>query len=377
MLQDDPKYSELLEKNRGKTFWYWSKTNSPLLSLVFFLQFLFSYTVFFFIFFWQDIQFLFTDFFVKILLAIPAIIVILFFFRRKKLQRQYKKILIWLGIFQVFFTFLALASPLYIVKQENVLIHIMSFIVKSKTVDYTIREFVDRRILGSGYMADKGRSTSNLDEKIDSYKKAIALNADYYNPYSLLAFSYLDQRNCDKSVQTMERVIEKMEKPDNPYIDDQGKAYYFSTFAFILQTCTNDNARIEKYYSAAVTLDSLFIETYINRSQYFLFTGQLNEAKMDLEKCIAPQVPNGLRSSCLTNLSVLAEKQGDIPQAKLYAKQAVELNDQNADAWNNYGYYLAVEGQIAEAIKCFQKALEINPNLKVAKENLKMYNHTQ
>ncbi|OGK35358.1 hypothetical protein A3A93_04870 [Candidatus Roizmanbacteria bacterium RIFCSPLOWO2_01_FULL_38_12] len=373
MIKEDAYYSGILKSHSQKTFWYWSKDNSLLLSLTFFIQFLLTYFIFFLIFFWQDVFFLFTDFFVKILLLIGTLTVAILFFLKNKLVGHLKKILIWLCIFQMFFIFLAFASPVYIVSKEDILIHSISFIVKSKTAAYTIREFVTQRVLGSSYIYTKGRQSSSYDEKINYYKKAIMLNADYYNPYASLAFEYLREKDCNKAIQTIERVIKKIEKPDNPYIEGNGKAYFFSAFAYILQTCTANDNRIEHYYNASLELDDSMIETYVNRAQYYLLVNELDNAEDDLIKCSSDVVEDIVQSSCMTNLGVLFEKRGDVMQAKKYAQLAVELNDNNADAWNNYGYYLAVEGNITEAIKSFQKALEINPNLQIAQENLSIY----
>jgi len=62
---------------------------------------------------------------------------------------------------------------------------------------------------------------------------------------------------------------------------------------------------------------------------------------------------------------------GDIERAIQLARQAVECPAGCIDeAWFNLGGYLLSEQQYREAEDCYRKALEIDPNYKVAKERL-------
>ena len=66
-------------------------------------------------------------------------------------------------------------------------------------------------------------------------------------------------------------------------------------------------------------------------------------------------------------------KQNQIKKAQDYFKTAIEIDPDNAIAHNDYGHTLALEGKLPEAIKEFQEALELNPNLKITQENLEIY----
>ena len=43
--------------------------------------------------------------------------------------------------------------------------------------------------------------------------------------------------------------------------------------------------------------------------------------------------------------------------------------EKQAEEWNNRGLYLANTGKISEAITCYDRAIELNPNLSVPWNN--------
>ncbi len=57
--------------------------------------------------------------------------------------------------------------------------------------------------------------------------------------------------------------------------------------------------------------------------------------------------------------------------AKIQLRRAVRLDSRNAPAWANLGVALARLGKCAEAKDCFDRALRVDPNNRVAAENLK------
>jgi tetratricopeptide (TPR) repeat protein len=50
-------------------------------------------------------------------------------------------------------------------------------------------------------------------------------------------------------------------------------------------------------------------------------------------------------------------------------KKSLELNPQNADVWTDMGVMYRRNGQPAEAIKAFDKAIEINPRHEISRFN--------
>jgi tetratricopeptide (TPR) repeat protein len=49
--------------------------------------------------------------------------------------------------------------------------------------------------------------------------------------------------------------------------------------------------------------------------------------------------------------------------------KAIELDPNNAKAWNNKGMTIGNLGKYQEAIKCYDKAIELDPNMTVARKN--------
>lgn len=58
---------------------------------------------------------------------------------------------------------------------------------------------------------------------------------------------------------------------------------------------------------------------------------------------------------------------------KSYEK-GIEINSTNCNMLNNYGVALANLNRIEEAKKCFEKALEIDSNYTLAKDNINSLN---
>jgi len=73
------------------------------------------------------------------------------------------------------------------------------------------------------------------------------------------------------------------------------------------------------------------------------------------------------RIRCVTELDELLKKGRDLlakglfEQALSHFEQAVLLDQNNAESWNQKGAALRSLGRYDEALECFNKAFEINP----------------
>lgn len=369
MFVENNSHQDILARFRRNELLHWTRENSFLLGVLFIIQFLVSY-ILFFLFSGLEIDFLIAEYLQNSILLIVALGIFSFVFFKQKLLQHGKKILFWAAIFQAFFVFLAFGNTIFINDSQGKMVQIMTIVVKSKTVKYSIQQFLQTRIFGAAELHSKAKMQSDPQEKIATFKKAIRLNSEYYNPYAILALTYFEQGDCINALKVMSLVVTKIEDPENQYIDSLGKGYLFGTYAYILQHCHADRELIERYYDLAQYHAPDFLETYINRAEHYLNTNQLEKAKADLDHCLDASIEAHLYSSCLTNASVLSEKQGDIPGALQQARLATEKNQKNADAWNNLGYYLLLQENYEEAEKSLVTALELNPNLAVARANL-------
>ncbi|HEY9302598.1 MAG TPA: tetratricopeptide repeat protein, partial [Phormidium sp.] len=66
----------------------------------------------------------------------------------------------------------------------------------------------------------------------------------------------------------------------------------------------------------------------------------------------------------------MSEDLNKIDRAKAYYQQAIALNPQNAEAYNNLGDVVRLEGNLEEAIACYRQAILINSNYAEAHNNL-------
>ena len=57
------------------------------------------------------------------------------------------------------------------------------------------------------------------------------------------------------------------------------------------------------------------------------------------------------------------KESGDYESALSYYSMFLSFNPDNSDAWQEKGFVLSLLGRYKEAIKCFDKALELNPKI--------------
>jgi len=92
-------------------------------------------------------------------------------------------------------------------------------------------------------------------------------------------------------------------------------------------------------------------------------------------KNVVPNYQNKL-DRCL-NMSKYFIDRGDYKGGITWARQALSINQRSPKAWNNYGAALQGLGDLRGAKACYQKALGINPNLGIARNNLNQLHKAQ
>jgi Holliday junction resolvase len=80
-------------------------------------------------------------------------------------------------------------------------------------------------------------------------------------------------------------------------------------------------------------------------------------------------IPQGATPEILTNLALELSKKGNYPLAILYLEKAIEMNPNLKEAYNNLGRILNDLGRPDEALKYLNKALEIDPKYATALVN--------
>ena len=96
-----------------------------------------------------------------------------------------------------------------------------------------------------------------------------------------------------------------------------------------------------------------------------------NEEAMNTLKEGLKNVDEQYKSNFERRIAVRYNKEGDFVSAKKWGNLAFARDDKNYRALNEIGVALVGQGYKNKAEKLFKKSLEINPNYKMAKNNLK------
>ncbi len=161
---------------------------------------------------------------------------------------------------------------------------------------------------------------NKLDEAENTYQRFISLKPNYYRGYNLLANFYIQQAQYDKAAQIYQQAIHLA--PENSQL-------------------------------------------YYNLGGTYLFLGRDNEAISALQKSIKIRPTAGAYSNLGTAM-FRARRFGD---AASNYRQAVELEKHTYDMWGNLADAYFFNGQHQEAMKAYEKELDliveqlvVNPN---------------
>lgn len=113
--------------------------------------------------------------------------------------------------------------------------------------------------------------------------------------------------------------------------------------------------------------------SYTNLSYYYIHKEKGNkqnlmQAMSLAQKAIilAPKNPIGYY-----NYGVCLMKLGRLKEAEEYFRKSIEIRPDYSDVWNDLGYVFELQGQIKNAIECYNKTLLYSPDHRVARYNLK------
>lgn len=113
-------------------------------------------------------------------------------------------------------------------------------------------------------------------------------------------------------------------------------------------------------YAKALEVNPHFAPAYVNLGSMFYKQGNLDEAITYYKKAITIE-PN--LAAAYWNLGKVLEEAGQIHEAKIYQQKALEIQPSLAgnDFYFNQGNHFLTEGQLTEAIVCYQKSIALNP----------------
>lgn len=123
-------------------------------------------------------------------------------------------------------------------------------------------------------------------------------------------------------------------------------------------------------FDRALQIEPEMAMAYNNLGLAYQALGMLNEAREAFQSAIDLDTDDLASAYAHNNLGNLLRQRGDYEGAMKQYLLALRRKPDYAVAWVNLGDMHAKKGNFAEAIRCYEKALEIDPNLPKVNERL-------
>ncbi len=119
-----------------------------------------------------------------------------------------------------------------------------------------------------------------------------------------------------------------------------------------------------KYYQYFINQEYKDHRVFSNYGVILKNLGQLKEAELSTRKAIEL---NPTSAEAYSNLGSILIDLGQLKQAELFARKAIELNPNFAEAHSRLGSILRDLGQLQESLLCYEKAINLDEKLDEAK----------
>jgi len=166
------------------------------------------------------------------------------------------------------------------------------------------------------------KSLGQLDQSIEAYKRALAIEPDYANAHYNMGVTLQEQGKLEEAI---------------------------------------------KAYDKALAIKPDYAQAYFNMGNVFKNQGKLEEA---IEAYNKAQAIKPDYAEAYNNMGVALKDQGKPEEAIEIYKKILSIKPDNAEAYNNMGIALQEKGKLEEAIEAYTKALSVKPDYAEAYINM-------
>lgn len=216
---------------------------------------------------------------------------------------------------------------------------------------------------------------------LELLQKILNINSSEVNALKVCGYIYALEHEYEKSIESLKRVLEVFPK-DLDTLHNLGKACfdanrYQDSIGYYTQ-CVNitgqrpdiltdigtcyaklgDQHKGLEFYDAALKSDIFYLEAWNNRVSLLIDIGALAEAEEICKKSLQ-LIPNNFLG--LSNLGSICSLNGNYADAIDFYRKALSINMLFEDGWVNLGNALFKIRKYTDALDAYKQALKINP----------------
>jgi TolB-like protein/DNA-binding winged helix-turn-helix (wHTH) protein/Flp pilus assembly protein TadD len=212
----------------------------------------------------------------------------------------------------------------------------------------------DAYLLGLHYRRTK--RSEDFFRARDSFQRAIDLDSDYAAAHAWLASTLVDAQgygviDLDEALDGAERAAADAIRID----PDASEAHYARGDVALGRA---DFAAADASFRRAIELNPNLAEAYERRSITLSILDRPEEALTALQKALDLDPLNGLFNWRMGNLELV---QGNVSQARVYYRRAVEFEPSQPNAYAGLGDVAVMSGRLDEALLRYLEGLEWDP----------------
>ncbi len=210
-------------------------------------------------------------------------------------------------------------------------------------------------------LADLLEETGDNAEALTLYKQLLAIKPNDWEVHCCLGNVYYGEGNYDKAKQYF---LASLQLSD----DNDWKALMAQSIARLYREIYHDLTASKQYLQMAIEFSSGNLENYIMLGILLFETGDLINAEILYKRALEHFPDNAQLTS---SMGYLRWMKNDINSAVEYYNQALELDPLYEIAYNNLGVItLDHQGNVREAIHLFSQAIDLNDDYALAHYNL-------